>query len=487
MRSPGVALLDSQAPPRVRVAPAGVRGNAWEDVADLAATFGLVLDGWQEDVLRAAMGERTDGRWAAKYVGLSVPRQNGKSLLMLTRALAGALLFDERKVIISAHQQGTARETFDRFVELYDESSALQQRVKQVINALNREEIRFANGAKIQFKARQGATGRGFSADCLLLDEAQILGARQWASINSTMSARGNPQAWLLGTPPTPEDDSEVFTRLRASVLAGKVENFAYLEWSAERGDDPAEEETRAKANPAWYERINPDVVQGEYETYSPEQFARERLGIWDDDTATGVIDLAHWDNCRADLEDVRNPVVLVVETSPDRRSTVLLTVGATTAGMPQVEVVPPVQREEPKPGEGTSWVASRVREVLVGSPDISHVVVDSMGAAASLVPAIQTELDGARLTAEVVEVSGPEYVDACGLLFDAIRDGRLRHGGGPVLTRSVKAALKRERDAVWVWDRRRMGAAGSALVAMTLGLGVWVGLEDYDPMMSVL
>ena len=285
-RSPSVALLDSEAPPRVNVAPARTRANSWEDVSDLSAAFGVTLDEWQETVLQSAMGERSDGTWAAQRVGVSAPRQNGKSQLIVARGLAGALLYGEKTIIISAHQQDTARETFAKFVEIIDANPSLQARVAQVMNSLNREFIRFTNGAKISFKARSAGGGRGFSADCLMLDEAQILSARAWAAINSTMSARPNPQVWLLGTPPTPEDDGEVFAKVRRAAMDGKSPRSAYLEWGADSDDDPALESTRAKANPAWHTRINHDVVQGEYETYTREQFALERLGIWTSDIA---------------------------------------------------------------------------------------------------------------------------------------------------------------------------------------------------------
>src|SRR5690606_33830233 len=162
------------------------------------------------------------------------------------------------------HAQDTARETFGKFLEQIDESPALAERVAKVMNALNREFIKFKNGATVQFKARTVSGTRGFSCDCLLLDEAQILGMPAWVSINSTMSARPNPQVWLLGTPPTPEDNGEVFTSVRQAALDGRSTSLAWLEWAAAPDDDPALDETRAKANPAWNTRINHEVVQGE-------------------------------------------------------------------------------------------------------------------------------------------------------------------------------------------------------------------------------
>ena len=473
----------------MRVVPAA-RGNAWEEVADLSAALGLVLDPWQEQALEAAMGERADGRWAALQVGLSVPRQNGKSALVIARALAGVLLLGEQSVIISAHQADTYREsTWLDLTNLIESSPALSRRIKPggVMSAINRESVKFSNGGRIKFKARTGTGGRGFSCDSLLLDEGQIVDQQAWATIFSTMSARENPQIWLTGTPPTPEDDPYAFEALRRSALSGKSTSLAWVEWSADVADDPSLVSTWAKANPAWHTRINHDVVREEFNTYPPERFALERLGIWASEGRQGVIDLTKWESCRADLEPVRSPVVLVVETSPDRRATTLVAVGSTAAGLPQVEVLPPLAGGPSEAGAGTSWVAARVAQIVTDSPDVGNVVVDSKGAAASLVPSIQDELDRVQSTVQIVEVDGPTYVDACGWTFDAIQDGRLRHGGGPVLTAAVKAAQKRERDAVWVWDRRRMGATGSPLVAMTLGLGVWAGLEAYDPMMSVL
>lgn len=304
-RSQPVALL-GEAPPRVLVEPKNVRSNSWEDVADLSARAGVVLDGWQETILRAAMGERVDATWAAKRVGVSVPRQNGKSQLLVARAIAGALLFGEKKIVISAHQQDTARETFSKMVEILeaDGNEWLMERVKPngIMNAINRESVKFRNGATVQFKARTASGGRGFSSDCLLLDEAQRLKRPAWVSINSTMSAMPNPQVWLLGTPPTREDIEagmgDVFESVRASAHAGASTAVAWAEWGAtpELLADPSVKAALSAdprvwnadveyvtwaANPAWNTRMNHDVVQGEFESYTAEEYAQDRLGVW--------------------------------------------------------------------------------------------------------------------------------------------------------------------------------------------------------------
>jgi hypothetical protein len=94
----------SAARPRTRLAPAAPRNDA-ELVVDLAAAYGTQLDPWQVDALDAGLGVRPDGSWAAKTVGVNIARQNGKSVILTVRALAGALLFGERVIICSAHEQ----------------------------------------------------------------------------------------------------------------------------------------------------------------------------------------------------------------------------------------------------------------------------------------------------------------------------------------------------------------------------------------------
>src|SRR5690349_2690256 len=144
-RSP-LAVLRGVQVPRVRHAPS-VRANDWEDVADLAKAYGLVLDEWQENVLEAAMGVRSDGQWATPTVGVSVPRQNGKGALIEARELAGLLLFGEKTIIHSAHEQKTARVGFERILSYFENYDDLRKKVRSTMSALGREHIKLKSGA----------------------------------------------------------------------------------------------------------------------------------------------------------------------------------------------------------------------------------------------------------------------------------------------------------------------------------------------------
>lgn len=459
-RSRPVELLGEQSPPRFHIAPPPTRQNSWEDVSDLCSSFGLILDPWQELVLQASMGERSDGLWSAKRVGLSAPRQNGKSQLIVARALAGALLFGERKIVISAHQQDTARETFTKFLDIRDQSPALAERMPEhlTMNAINREQLKFTNGAVIQFKARAGATTRGFSSDCLMLDEAQILSGRAWASINSTMSARPNPQIWLLGTPPTPEDDSDVFASVRSAALEGRSNQAAWLEWAADPDADPSDESTWAAANPAWFTRINHDVVRGEYETYTEQQFAVERLGIWESVQTRQVIDADSWAAVADTASRPAERLVLAVDVDPGQTRASIALAGLRADGLIHVELYE--QRQ------GTGWLAPWIEE-RGAVARLAAVVVDGKSPAAPLVDELRR-----RKVRNVVVTDANDMATACGGFYQAAMERTMRHTGQPQLDAALAVAAKRPLGERWAWNRKTTAADITPLVAATLA--VW-------------
>lgn len=459
-RSPGVALL-GEAPPRVLVEPQGVRANSWEDVADLSASLGVTLDDWQELILRAAMGERRDRTWAAKRVGVTVPRQNGKSQLLVSRALAGALLFGERKIVISAHQQDTAREAFAKLMEIIedDANASLRARVKSVMNAMNREHVKFNNGATIQFKARSGAAGKGFSSDCLMLDEAQILGARAWTSINSTMSAMPNPQVWLLGTAPQAEDDSEVFESVRAAAVTGKSTAAAWCEWGVDRDSpeyaaaaaslsarqwSPEVEYLCWSGNPAWNTRLNHEVVQGECETYSPERFGQDRLGLWSSENIARVIDANSWASLKTTTPPTEGRVTYGIKFSPDGTTVALAACMRPESGPLHVELI---EHRSMSAGLGwlTAWLVERHEQA-------AQIVIDGKAHSGALFLALRAEKVPERV---ILMPTIDEVITAHSMMLGAITSKEITHFDQLALNESVALAGKRliGKNGGWGWE----------------------------------
>lgn len=454
-KSRRAAVLDGPAPPRLLVAPAS-RANSWEDVADLAATLGIPLDEWQEQVLEAAMGERTDGRWASKFIGLSAPRQNGKSQLIVARALAGVLLFGEKTIIISAHETDTARQVWQRLIDTIEDNPTLEARVTARMNAVNRELLTFGEGLEkqtIKLKARGEKGTRGFSADCLLLDEGQILGRQAWGSIVPTMSARPNPQLWLFGTPPTVNDDPFAFSRVRDQSLARKARH-CWIEWSADVGDDPDDPETWAKANPSFGVRLSEEACADDRAAMDDQQFAMERLGIWAPSAdSLRVIQSDVWNALAITAEQVPTdaPSAFGLDMSHDRVVSIGVCVGE------HVEVAA-LDRVTDTLG-AVEWLIERAGKKI-------PVVVDSQSPAASMSAALRAA------GVNVIVTSAADMAKACGSFYDAVAEGRLTHFiDQPPLDAALAGARKRPIGAAggWGWDRKDYSINLAPLVSVTL------------------
>ena len=225
--SPRGALsgLQGSQRPRVLHLPESVSSTGGEAV-ELAAMAGLEMDPWQQFVLQNSLGERVDGKWSAFEVGLEVPRQNGKGGVLEARELAGLFLLGERLIIHSAHEFATASEALERMDQILEGCPDLSRRVRVIKRSHGEEGVYLKNGQRLRYKTRTKGGGRGFSADCVILDEAMILAEEFIGSLFFTLSARPNPQVWYTGSAVDQSymDHGRVFSRVRSRALVGGEE-----------------------------------------------------------------------------------------------------------------------------------------------------------------------------------------------------------------------------------------------------------------------
>lgn len=401
----------------------------------------MPLDEWQEYALEAAMGERADGRWVSKFVGISAPRQNGKSQLIVARALAGVLLFGEKTIIISAHETDTAREVWRRLIDVVEANPTLEARVTGRMDAINREFLAFGQGMDkqtIKLKARRTSGARGFSSDCLLLDEAQILGKRAWGSIVPTMSARPNPQLWLFGTPPTPDDDAFAFARVRESAIKKKPRH-TWLEWAAEPTDDFDDPATWAKANPAFGVRISYEACADDRSAMDDEQFGMERLGMWADGENSGPgLDFATWKTLADPSAERGAGQVFGIATAPDRSWAAVAVAWQRPDGDVQVMLADYAPT--------TAWVKARVAELRAKWG--GRVLTDT--------ESVDLIDDAEKVPEKRAEAS----------LDDAITAGTVHHGNEGALNTAVKGARWKKSGDGRVLDRHGLLEISPAVAA---------------------
>lgn len=435
--------------------------SAGSEAVDLCRSAGFFLDEWQQWVLEQALGERDDGKWSALEVGLLVPRQNGKGAVLMARMLAGLFLFDEELVIYSAHLYSTSSETFLRIKSLVENCDHLRKRCKKPRTSHGEEGIELLNGNRLRFLARTKGGGRGFSGDCVVLDEAFNLPAAMMSAMFPAMSARDNPQIWYTTTPPQEFDPpSRQIRSVRHRVVSGvQTDRLAYYEWSCEPGVDPDDRAMWAQANPALNIRITEEFIESEQAAIPPEQWVVERLGVFEEGEGVGgVISTIQWDACVEPASQIRGPYAFAYDVSLDH-SWSSIAICCEVDGRPHVEVA----KHEP----GTEWVPAELAR-MCGEWKPLVVMGNPAGPAAALLPKV---LDAG---VEVETVSGQTYAAACGLFLEDVLARRLRHLDDPMLAKAVAAGAKRPLGDAWAWSQRQSSADITPLTAATLALWGW-------------
>lgn len=420
----------------------------------LAATGGLVLDPWQAEVLDVALGERADGRWAAREVGLVVPRQNGKGSILEALILAALLLFDEKLILYSAHEFKTAQETFLRVKSLILANDDLASRVDKIHNAHGSEGIELTTGQRLRFVARSKGSGRGFSPQRIILDEALNLSDRAVAALLFSLSAQDNPQVWYTSSHPESTDEGQVLRQLMRRGRAGD-ESLAYMEFCAPDDASPDDVSAWAAANPGFPHRISPETIRTERGAVDPTHFLRERLGVIDLDALTDrVIASAKWAACADPLSGPVDSVTFSLDVSPDRSTYTFAVAGVSGRGGVHIEVV------SHGPHPGPDWIVAEALRLQGEHGGQLTVVAGSP--AASLLEAL--EAAGVRLHV----IPAAEYVQSCGDFYDAVIQTDVLHLNQPELNAAVAGADRRWSGDAWYWARRTSVEDITPLVAVT-------------------
>ena len=431
--------------PRVATFPPAVTSSGVEAV-ELARSVGLVPDPWQAFAVDVILGERGDGKWAAFEAALLVSRQNGKGGILEILELAGLFLLGERLILHSAHEFKTSQEAFLRIKALIDGSDDLRKRVARVRTSHGDEGIELLTGQRLRFVARSRSSGRGFTGDRIILDEAQELPRSAMGALLPTLSARPNPQVIYAGTVPDPKNDSEHFETVRDRGRAGGDPSLAWLEWSPEpTGPDDSYDEVdlddavvRAESNPALGYRITTETIDRERASLDDDDFARERCSIWPGSTSVStVVDMSAW-SALAGIESSRpTPVAFAITASPDRRWSNIAVAGFRTDGHRQLQIV--------QTGRGTDWVVARVVELAAEWKPLT-VAVAPDDPIASLI----AELVTAKV--KLLSVSTRETAQGCGMVVDGITNATVHHNNQPVLDVALTAARKKRSGELWVW-----------------------------------
>lgn len=469
--------LRGAALPRVRLAPEAAYGFGVE-ACELSRRAGLPPDDWQADALGVMLSVRSDGKWSCFEYGEMCPRQNGKTAgIFGPRALAGLFLVGEMLIMWSAHEYKTAMESFRLVRNLISELGKSAGKnlidvdgIPVKVNNTNGEEgfERLDTGQRVKFIARSKGSGRGFSGDANLFDEAFALTRLQQDALMPTILARPNPQIGYASSPPLDGESGEVLFALRERVEAGDA-GLGWRDWGIGgdldhlEGVDLDDRRLWAAANPSMGLRANSlteEKILRCRSSMSDVGFAREILGVWPRQSSFGggVIDPVVWAGLADAGSQVSGSVVFAAAANPEHTRATIGVAGRRADGAYHVEVI--------DCRDGSAWVPGRLAELVERWEPPVGPLVDPAGPGGAWLTAL-AEL---RVVPELV--TGREMAQACGAFYDGVVErGDVRHLNQPELNAALAGAKQRVVGDVWVWHRRDSTVDVSPLEAGSLAL----------------
>lgn len=458
---------------------------------------------WQQYVLDVALELDPATRLPAyREVGLSVPRQQGKTQQVLGVMVHRCMAWQRQNVVYAAQDRNHARQRLeDEFVPTLD-LSKLKGRYRTRMTNGNEAVLWTKTRSKLGITSNTEKAGHGPALDLGVIDEAFAhKDDRLEQAFSPAMLTRPKAQLWWASAGGT---EASVWLNAKRQLGRQLIEALwasgihpatAYFEWYAPdhmRRDDPA---TWRACMPALGYTVTEAVVRAELEkaVNDPSGFDRAYLNrtrkavpptdpnipkqMW-----PGLID--HGSQAVQDL-------AFAVDVSPRRDWASIGVASQRPDGRMHVELV------DRRPG--TAWVVpALVRLCDLWDPVAIGIDVPTQSPAGSLLDELakagirppedpEKPARGDLMVFRLADVTA-----SCGQLADQMRREVLAHIDQVPLTAAINGARTRPLGDAWAWHRRSAQIDISPLVTITLAryalltrLPLLVE-EPYDPVANI-
>lgn len=430
-------------------------GDIWlaDKTIQLLEHYGVRLLEWQKAIIYRWLAvywseEEEKWKWSNPKAGLLVPRQNGKTEIIIARIIGGMIFMDEA-LIYTAHSDKTVDEVKRRCQNFFYQA---EEEIRDLLTAEFDKEpksldyIELRTKGRCVFRTRTRTGGLGTTNDTLILDEAQEETDAQQEALLPTISAgkSQNQQILRAGTPPSGGGNGTVFIRIRQNVLDGKDHETCWQEWSVELLTDPQDEDAWYDANPSLGYHLMVAAVRNEAKDMAVDSFNKMRLGWIAGRESKRAISDELWNRLKVDKVTLPPDPKLVycVKFAPDG-SAMSLGVGVYMMNdMVHVELI------ERKPmSAGTGWITNWLFATAPGQTKkrwraAAKIIIDGAAGTTMLVEElVRTER---RISKKILTPNVKEAGAAYAGFETAIKQRQITHYDQPALNGSIKTAKKR-------------------------------------------
>lgn len=427
-----------------------IDGDIWlaDKTIQLMEAYGINLLPWQKAIIYRWLAVYFDEdeqrwKWSNPKAGLLVPRQNGKTEIIIARIIGG-MVFMSEALIYTAHSDKTVDEVKRRVQNFFYQA---KEEIRDLLTSEFDKEpksldyIELRNKGRCVFRTRTRTGGLGTTNDTLILDEAQEETDAQQEALLPTISAgkSQNQQILRAGTPPSGGGAGTVFIRIRQNVIDGKDHDTCWQEWSVELLTDPQDEDAWYFANPSLGYHLMLAAVRNEAKDMAVDSFNKMRLGWVAGIESKRAIPDAWWSVLKTEKVEVPEDATYVysIKFAPDG-SAVSLSIGVNMPGdKVHVELI------ERKPmSAGTAWLVTWLTDDSKRWRKCSKIIIDGQAGTQMLVEElVRTER---RMSKKILTPNVKEAAAAYGTFHEAVEQGKITHFNQPALNMSIKTVKKR-------------------------------------------
>ena len=386
---------------------------------------GRTAQDWQSLLLEDIMAVNDDGLWVHMKFGWSVPRRNGKSEILIIRAMFG-LVHGER-ILYTAHRTTTSHNAWEKIIERLVKAGYVEGEDFKTMKRYGLETIEWLNGdSVIHFRTRSSKGGLGEGFDLLILDEAQEYTGDQESALKYVVTDSKNPQTLMCGTPPTAVSSGTVFLTYRRDILTGKSENAGWAEWSVPRLTDAHNLELWYETNPSLGTILTERTIRSELGNDQTDDNI-QRLGLWLTYSQKSAISEREWMQFKTDAPPkLKDPVRLFFGVKFAKTSgNVSLSVAVRAADKKIF-----VEALDCRPvRDGLDWIISFLR-----NPHTEKVIIDGAAGAPLLVQAMKD----AEVKCRTVLPKVADIIEANSLFEQNLFAGEICHAAQPSLVQAV-------------------------------------------------
>lgn len=498
------------------------------EVIDFARTIlHIDLYPWQCWLLVHLLELLDDGSLRFRTVVVLVARQSGKSTLSQVLALWFMIMWGWPLVMGTAQDLETAEEVWQGAVDMVEEDDELSKLLKRVRKVNGQKALELKAGQRYKVKAANRRAGRGFTGNLIMLDELrEHQNWEAWGAITKTTMAQaealvlalsnagdltsvvlrylrkmahealGDPDGINEDTIPAGptlldmqelEEDGEEFDEEDLEDFEQDEDTLGLFEWSAQPGCDKWDRVGWAQANPSvgWNPGFTQRTIAAACRTDPEWVFRTEVLCQWSDGTLEGPFPPGAWDKGKnkiqttedgvtivADEDRIVDAVVAGVHQSHDRSRTFVAFGGHRADGQPQIEVV--------AVRLGSDWV----KDWLMDDKRRDRITAVAGQSNGSPVSPLMKDLDeDPDFTIPVRKWAGGDLTAGWAMVFDDVRDNKIRHNPQPVLdVAAATAVVKIFSGGASIPDDRASPADVSPLMAFTAARWLLSLREEVPP-----